>query len=144
MGHDYTEGEMMEQSDPPSEAEIIEDRARELLDNSSASVRSELVHADGWLSSANTPSRAPGWQVDIVAGALGALANAWGRLTLWSKGNGTYERVSQELNESMEQLVEVRKRLVREGKTEGDIGELQTILERFQRVHETVEGANPM
>lgn len=133
----------MERSDSPTEAEIIEDRARELLDNSSASVRSELVHADGWLRSASTPSRAPGWQVDVVAGALGALSNAWGRLTLWSKGNGTYERVSEDLDQSMKRLVELHKRLVREGNTEGDIQELQDILHRFQRMHETVERAEP-
>lgn len=134
----------MERSDSPSEAEVIEDRARELLDNSSASVRSELVHADGWLRSAGTPSAAPGWQVDVVAGALGALANAWGRLTLWSKGNGTYDRVSQDLNQGMTQLVELRKRLVREGNIEGDVAELQAILECFRRVHDTVERAEPM
>lgn len=131
----------MGQRNPPSEAEITEDRARELLDNSSASVRSELVHADGWLRSASTPSRAPGWQVDVIAGALGALANAWGRLTLWARGNGSYQQVSKELERSMDDLVELHKRLVRQGETEGDIKELQALLERFQRVHETVEGA---
>lgn len=134
----------MGQSDSPSEAEVIEDRARELLDSSSASVRSELVHADGWLRSAGTPSRAPGWQVDVVAGTLGALANAWGRLTLWAKGNGTYEQVREDLDQSMGELVVLHKRLIGEGKTEGDISELQSILERFQRVHETVERAEPM
>lgn len=134
----------MGQSDSPSEAEIVEDRARELLDNSSASVRSELVHADGWLRSAGTPSRAPGWQVDVVAGALGALSNAWGRLTLWSKGNGTYEQIRHDLEQTMGQLVELHKRLVREGKTEGDIRELQAILEHFRRMHATVERAESL
>lgn len=129
----------MGQSNPPSEAEINEDRARELLDSSSASVRSELAHADGWLRSADTPNRTPGWLVDVIAGALGALANAWGRLTLWAKGNGTYQQVENDLEQGMAQLVDIHRRLVHDGQTEGDVRALQSVLEQFQRVHETVE-----
>lgn len=132
---------IMGQSHLPSEAEVIEDRARELLDSGSSSVRSELVHADGWLRSADTPSQAPGWQVDVAAGALGSLANAWGRLTLWAHGNGSYDRVREDLDSTMEQLVGLRRRLVQEGNTEGDIPELRTILDRLRHVHETVEHA---
>jgi hypothetical protein len=82
------------------------ERAKTLLQNSSTSVASMLAHADGWLSMA-APPRETGFRVaDTEAGALGALVNAWGRLTFLARANGTYDRVRDDLDQAADRLVE--------------------------------------
>ncbi|MDQ2741487.1 MAG: hypothetical protein M3Z66_04215 [Chloroflexota bacterium] len=127
---------------PPTSAEIIENRALELLQYSSSSVQSELEHAQGWLRGASTSSQAPGWQVDAIAGTLGSLSNAWGRLTLWARSNSTYDRVRDDLDGSMDQLVALHRRLVQAGQTEGDIEVLHGILRRLRQVQTLVTSGN--
>jgi len=116
---------------------IAATRARELLEYSSDSVESELDRAQGWLQEAQVGRRAGYWQEEGMAGAVGALANAWGRLTLWSRANGAYDGLCDEMAAIMDRLVDVR-RSVAHGPSTQDAEALQELLERVRHVREQV------
>src|SRR5579872_2862206 len=98
----------------PDAAEIIRDRATELLEHSTSGVEAELERARGWLESSHFRVVPNYWEVNAVAGALGSLANVWGRLNFWARGTGAYERIATELEESMNELVRLRAHLLQQ------------------------------
>jgi hypothetical protein len=116
----------------------LEDRAREMLDHSSDSVQTELDHTQGWLREVEIGRPGSFWQAGTVGG-LGALANAWGRLTLWSRANGTYPSVRGDLDGVMDQLIELRQKLIHGAPEEGDAEVLRGLLERMRKVHQIVK-----
>lgn len=71
-------GDVYAMPDNDENVKISRDRARDLWDASSESVSSELDHAASWLRMTTLPGPADYWDVEAVAGAVGALANAWG------------------------------------------------------------------
>jgi len=117
--------------------QLLEARAREMLEHSSDSVASELEHAQGWLRETGFGEPGSYWQVDGIAGGLGALANAWGRLTLWSRGNDTYDSLRPEFEGIMDRLVAMWKRLLYETPAEHDVETLRDILERMRRLRDS-------
>jgi hypothetical protein len=116
----------------------LEDRAREMLEHSSDSVQTELDHTQGWLREVEIGRPGSFWQAGTVGG-LGALANAWGRLTLWSRANGTYPSVRGDLDGVMDQLIELRQKLIHGASEDGDAQVLMHLLERMRKVHEIVK-----
>lgn len=120
---------------------VVEERARELLETSSDSVQGELDKAAGWLEGAQFGDRSPLWGVDVVAGALGSLADAWGRLTLWGRAAGTHELVQSDMAECMDRLVQLRQMLIHNELGAGEITMLQTTLDQMRDIHQTLRGA---
>jgi hypothetical protein len=115
------------------------ERAKTLLQHSSTSVASMLAHADGWLSMA-APPRETGFRVvDSEAGALGALVNAWGRLTFLARTNGTYDRVRGDLDQAADQLVETHRLLMSTCEGEDERTLLRETAACLRDVYEVVE-----
>jgi uncharacterized protein involved in exopolysaccharide biosynthesis len=125
------------------EKSIAVERARELLHHSSDSVESELERVRGWLQSAHLGRQSGYWEVEAVAGGIGALSNAWGRLTLWSRANGTYDAVQDELASIMEQLVEIHHQLMTAPAGERELQALEKTFDRLQHVYQTVQAGDP-
>lgn len=123
------------------ESSIIQDRAREMLDVTSDSVRAELERAEGWLRSGRVPNEPDRWRIESAAGAVGSLADAWGRLVLWSRANGTFDTVSGDLEDSMKMLVQARTHLVAGTASREQNQFLEEALARIQAIHQTVAEA---
>lgn len=117
-------------------AVVMEERAEDLLEHSSSSIETELDHAQSWLRTVTGPTRIVEWSVDAEAGAIGCLANAWGRLTLWARANGTYDQVQGDLDESMECLVELRQHILHGALGPDDMESLRQTLECLREIHQ--------
>src|SRR5579884_2761168 len=92
-------------------ASVTAARAREILELSSDSVTSELDHARSHLREAGFGGAAGYYRIEGVAGALGALANAWGRITLWARAIDAHDAHAARLTSLMDALVDVHTHL---------------------------------
>lgn len=125
-------------TEPP---DIVEERAQDLLEHSISGVQAELRYAEGWLHESDARVSMPMWNVDIVAGAVGALASAWGRLVLWSRAVDRYEELESELGHAMEALIEVRRGIANAAPTD-EVATAREVLQRLRGVYERLHGAN--
>lgn len=121
-----------------SEPTIAEERARELLGSSSSSVASDLEQAEGWIHTGQIKGEPDRWRVDAVAGAIGVLANAYGRLTLWCRLGAGGQEVEQRLEQGMETLVALRRRLEHSVPRNEDVERLNGVLSDFRRLQESM------
>jgi hypothetical protein len=113
-----------------------------MFDHSSTSIRAELDYARGWLDSSRTPVRREYWEVNAEAGALGALANAWGRLTLWTRAGDIDVNAGQDLAQAMDALFELRRQLGSRGPTAEDLSKLRDVLDRLEGVYQRAREAS--
>lgn len=116
-------------------------QAQTMLESSSSSVTAELDLAEGWLRDA-PKVHSEYWNVNAMAGALGALCNAWGRLTLWARANGTWEPARSSLDACMNKLVDVHRGLMRGAPTEVEVQTLEAALRLLSDVHSVIEAGN--
>lgn len=130
-------GTLMQEED---EGSVAAERTEELLEASSSSVAAELGQARAWLKSLHLPYEPERWRIDAAAGADGAMANAWGRLTLWSRADGIGRRVQSDLDAAMDSLVSVRQCLVRGTPGAAEEERLVECLDRLERVHAALRG----
>lgn len=98
--------------DGDEERATVTDRTIDLLQHTSSSVGVHLEQVEGWLQFAHVPGEPDFWRVDAVAGPVGALADAWGRLTLLSRVTGSYSQVQGDLETVMDGLVRLLERLL--------------------------------
>ncbi|HZU13208.1 MAG TPA: hypothetical protein VFB58_10255 [Chloroflexota bacterium] len=117
-----------------TEPTIAEERARELLELSSSSVESELELAEAWIRTGQIPGEGERWRVDAVAGAIGALANAYGRLRLWSILTSRHDSVGDRLERDLQTLAALRQEIETKGPQEDEIGRLRAVVSDFRRL----------
>lgn len=115
------------------------ERAREILHQSSDSCEAEFERVRGWLHSARISRNFEYWEIEGVAGALGALSNAWGRLSLWARANGTYNSVKADLESVMDQLVTIYHQIMTSSDIDREVEALESTFQRLQQVFETVQ-----
>jgi hypothetical protein len=72
----------------------------------------------------------------VVAGPIGALADAWGRLTLLARVTHSQEEVAGDLQEVMEGLVSLLSRLLNGDAGEDEIAAIETMTARMRSVYQ--------
>ncbi|MGH2447887.1 MAG: hypothetical protein ACRDFS_04710 [Chloroflexota bacterium] len=131
----------MSDHDRPAEERartVLDEYARTLLETGDASIAAEFEQCRGWLDMSGMPTRTEYWNVEAVAGATGALANAWGRLTLRSRANGTFPVISGRLDEVMDQLVALRRCLAQGAVDQGEFDLVRRVLDALEATQQTV------
>jgi hypothetical protein len=113
------------------ERRTVSDRTIELLRHTTSSVAVHLEQVEGWLKLAGVRGEPDFWRVDVVIGPIGALADAWGRLTLLARVTDAYSEVIGDLESVMDGLVSLLSRLL-----SGDIADDE--IETVKRLTETV------
>jgi hypothetical protein len=114
----------------------VAERTLDLLQHTSSSVAVHLEQVDGWLKLARVPGELDFWRVDVVAGPIGALADAWGRLTLLARVTHSQEEVAGDLQEVMEGLVSLLSRLLNGDAGEDEIAAIETMTARMRSVYQ--------
>jgi hypothetical protein len=114
----------------------VAERTLDLLQHTSSSVAVHLEQVDGWLKLARVPGEPDFWRVDVVAGPIGALADAWGRLTLLARVTHSQEEVAGDLQEVMEGLVSLLSRLLNGDAGEDEIAAIETMTARMRSVYQ--------
>ena len=126
------------------EGTLIGRRAADLLTHSSDSVTSELNRARGWLQTqgwlrgGQTTAPSIDWEIEALAGCLGALGNAWGRLSVWSRANGLDELVGEDLDGVMKDLVDVHRQLFSGSEASGAIALLGHAADELEDIQQTL------
>jgi|SRR5579884_3034918 len=117
-------------------ARIVTERALDLYRHTSSSIAAHLEQVDAWLRVAALPGEPDFWRVDAVAGPIGALADAWGRLTLWARSNGTEPQVAGDLEEIMDGLAELHARLLSGDAGSDEPDRIRRLRQRAQHVYQ--------
>lgn len=127
---------------------LIRKRAVDLLAHSSDSVTSELDRARGWLQTqgwlrgGQVTAPSIDWEVEALAGCIGSLSNAWGRLTLWSRANGTYDSVREDLDGVMKDLVDLLTRMLSGSESADATVMLGRAVDEIEDITQTVQAGS--
>lgn len=114
----------------------VTERTLDLLQHTSSSVAVHLAQVEGWLKLARVPGEPDFWHVDVVAGPVGSLADAWGRLTLLSRVTGSQDEVARDLQEVMDGLVSLLSRLLAGDAGADEIETLEQLATRMRGVYQ--------
>jgi hypothetical protein len=117
------------------ERATVTDRTLELLQHTSSSVAVHLEQVEGWLKLADVPGEPDFWRVDAVTGPIGALADAWGRLTLLARVTDSQAEVSRDLEAIMQGLVGLLQRLLSGDIAADEVETLRQLLTRARSVY---------
>lgn len=112
------------------------DRTLDLLQHTSSSVAVHLEQVEGWLRLARVPGEPDFWRVDVVAGPIGSLADACGRLTLLSRVTGTQDEVVEDLQTVMDGLVSLLTRLLSGYVGRDEVDTLEQLAGRVRGVYQ--------
>lgn len=118
------------------ESRTVTDRTLDLLQHTSSSVAVHLEQVEGWLTLSQVPNEPDFWRVDAVAGPVGSLADAWGRLTLLSRVTGSESEVASDLQDVMDGLVALLSRLLSGDVSQDEIDALRALAARSRTVYE--------
>jgi hypothetical protein len=121
--------------DADDERSRVADRTLDLLQHTSSSVAVHLEQVEGWLQLARVPGEPDFWRVDAVTGPVGALADAWGRLTLLSRVTGSHAQVEADLTTVMDGLVGLLARLLSGEIADDEIDTLRSLTATAREVY---------
>jgi hypothetical protein len=97
-----------------------------------------LEQVEGWLTLSRVPGEPDYWRVDAVIGPIGALADAWGRLTLLSHVTNCKAEVHEDLLDVMNSLAGLLSRLLSGDVAEDEVQTLQELAARVRALYQRV------